>query len=192
MINILVRTSYRPKSFKILLDSIQNQTFKNIRIIIGYDDDRALSYIPKEIESIRLHKDLSKPFFYDNYCNVLKNLVKEGWFVFIDDDDILLDNTSLERLNKELKGKDGIICQFSRGGRLKPSNEQIKNHEIRRSKIGMPCLILHQSHKNMVDFDGSVGAADYTWIKKVSRKIKLKFVPIVLSYSHKRGYGTTE
>lgn len=192
MINILIRTSFRPNKFKLLVNSILNQTFKDIKVIVSYDNDEALSYIPNEFEKIKVSKNQVIPFFYDNYCNELKNLVNEGWFMFIDDDDVLLDHTTLERVYKEIKGKDGIICQFSRGGRIKPSDEQIKNREIRRSKIGMPCLILHHSHKNLVDFDGSVGAADYKWIKAVSRKVKLKFVPIVVVYSAKRSYGVTE
>jgi len=191
MLNILIRTSNRPKAFQCLLDSIASQTFKNIRLIVSYDNDIALTYVPEHIEKVKVFPS-SKPFFYDDYVNDLKSLVNEGWFVVIDDDEVLADNTCLERVYKELKGKDGLICQFSRNGRLKPSNESIKNREVRRSRVGMPCLLLHHSFKNLVDLDGSVGAADYTWIKTISRKVKLKFVPIVVAFAAKRGNGQME
>jgi hypothetical protein len=188
MINILIRTSYRPVAFKRLLDSIANQTFKNIRILVSYDDDRALSYIPEGIEKIRVYKT-EKLFWYDEYVNDLKELVTSGWFCVIDDEDWLIDNTALERVYKHLMGTSGLICQFSRGGRLKPSNEQIKNKHIVRGKIGMPCLFLHHSHKKAADLDGCRSASDFHWIKMVSRKVKLKFISEVVVYSEKRSYG---
>lgn len=191
MITILIRTSYRPVAFKRLLDSIYSQTFKGIRIIVSYDDERALSYIPESIEKVRVYKT-DRLFFYDDYVNNLKELVTDGWFCVIDDEDWIIDNTALERVYKHLIGSNGLVCQFSRGGILKPSNEQIKHKQIIRGNIGMPCLFLHHSHKKSADLDGSVGAADFHWIKKVSKRVKLKFVPIVVVYSAKRGYGQME
>lgn len=191
MINILIRTSYRPNGFKRLLESIESQTFKNVKLIVSYDDDRALSYIPENIEKVRVHKS-SKLFFYDDYVNDLKNLVTEGWFCVIDDEDYIIDNNALDRVYRHLKGSDGAIVQFSRNGRLKPSNEFIKAKQIRKGKIGMPCLFLHHSHKNLVNLDGSLPAADYTWIKEISKRIKLKFIQSIVVFSPHRSYGAME
>lgn len=191
MINILVRTSYRPELFKRAIDSIYGQTYSNFKIIVSYDDDRALEYIPDGFEKVRVYSDKTLPFFYDNYCNSLKELVTGGWFFFMDDDDILYDTNALQKLSKHLIGTCGIICQFNRNGKLKPSNELIRVRKIIRAKVGMPCLILHHSQKNVAHFDGSVGAADFHWIKAVSRKVRLKFVPIALVYADRRSNGST-
>lgn len=191
MINILIRTSYRPVLFRRMLDSVYAQSFKNYRIIVSYDDERALSYIPEGIEKIRVYNN-GQPLFFDWYCNTLKSMVTEGFFWFLDDDEYLADPKALEKIYRHLKGQSGVVCQLSRNGRLKPSNELIKGKRVVRSKIGTPCLFLHNSFKDIAGFDGSKGAADYWWIKAVSRNVRLKFVPIVVAYCDRRSNGAME
>lgn len=191
MINILIRTSYRPIGFAKTLESIHQQSYQNIRIIVSYDDERALSYIPDDIEKVRVYKH-DALFFYDNYANDLKDMVNSGWFFFLDDGDILAYPDALKDIRREVSKQNGLIVQFSRNGRLKPSNKLIKNRVIERSKIGMPCLVLWHKHKNLADFDGSVGASDYLWIKKVSQRVKLKFSPICLVHAGERDNGKME
>lgn len=188
LINLLVRTSYRKELFHRLLQSIKDQTHKNIRIIVSYDDERALEYIPEEVDKIRVYKIDSK-FGYDDYINSLKEQVTSGYFVAIDDDEVLASTDCLERICAQLKGQKGLICQFSRNGKLKPSNENIRKKQVLRAKIGMPCLVLHHSLKNIAHVDCTVGASDFHWIKAVSKKVKLKFVPIVLAFADRRGNG---
>lgn len=191
MINVLIRTSYRPYGFLNTLESIYQQSYKNVRIIVSYDDEKALNYIPDNVDKIRVHKH-DALFFYDNYCNKLKSQVTDGWFFFLDDGDVLSHPTILEALRSHLSTKHGTIVQFSRSGRLKPGSDLIKKAIIKRGKIGMPCLVLHHSMKNLVNIDGSVGAADYWWIKNISRKIKLKFVPLCLVHTGERHSGVME
>lgn len=191
MINILIRTSYRPIGFAKTLESIRQQSYKSVRIIVSYDDERALSYIPDDIENVRVYKT-GELFFYDSYCNILKSMVNSGWFFFLDDGDVLAYPDALKDVRREVSRQNGLIVQFSRNGRLKPSNKLIKNRVIERSKIGMPCLVLWHKHKNLVDFDGSVGASDYLWIKKVSQKVRLKFSPICLVHTGERDNGKME
>lgn len=189
LITALVRTSYRPELFKRCLDSIKSQTYTNMELIVSYDDERALEYIPADLKTIQVFKDLSKPFFYDEYVNQLKDEVKEGYFFVLDDDEVLSDTNCIMKISSHLKNSHGVICQFSRNGKLKPSNELIKQKRIMRSKVGMPCLFLHHSFKNIAHLNGSVGAADFTWIKEVSRKTQLKFVPIVVAFADRRSNG---
>lgn len=191
LINILVRTSYRPKQFKRMMDSITNQSYQNIRVICSYDDDRALSYIPESVEKIRVekHDDL---FFYDNYCNNLKELVNEGYFFFLDDSDYLKDSNVLMNLKQKLKGQIGLIVQMDRNGVLKPSNLHVQSRLIQRGKIGMPCLVAHHSIKGLANIDGSVGASDYIWIKKISRQKRLSFSKFVLVCTEERNNGEME
>lgn len=192
LISILIRTSYRPSLFNRCLESIKRQSHKNIRIVVSYDDERALSYIPEDIQKIQVQKDLSKPFFYDEYVNTLKNIVDSGYFFVLDDDEVLASDSCISDICKHLKGQVGLICQFSRNGRLKPSNELIKQKRVVRTKIGMPCLFLHHSVKNIAQLDGTHKAPDFKWIKDVSSKIRLKFVPIVVAFSDRRSYGQCE
>lgn len=192
LINILIRTSYRPVLFQRCLDSIKSQTHKSIRIIVSYDDDRALEYIPEGVDKIRVYKDASIPFWYDNYCNDLKKHVNSGFFMFLDDDDELASVKSIEIISKHLKDNYGLIGQFSRNGHLKPSSELIRRNQVKIGNIGMPCLVLHHSLKNVANFDGSVGAADYHWIKAVSKRVRLKFVALVIAFADRRSNGVLQ
>ena len=185
-ITLLIRCSHRPKGFARTYASIP----AGVSVICSYDDERALTYIPEHIQKVRVYKS-DKPFFYDEYTNTLKQLVTEGYFGFVDEGDVILPG-ALELLKKHLKGSNGVICQFKRGAKIKPSTQLIRNKQILRTKIGMPCLFLHHSFKNVADFDGSVGAADYHWIKDISRKVKLKFIPLPVVYAEKRDNGAIE
>lgn len=190
-INILVRTGYRPVQFKRMMDSITSQTYDNIRVICSYDDDRALSYIPDSVDKVKVEKG-PELFFYDNYCNDLKKMVEDGYFFFLDDSDYLQNETVIERLVPFLKGNVGLVVQMDRKGTLKPSNDHINSRLIHRAQIGMPCLVAHNSLNLIADFDGSVGAADYTWIKTLSRKRRLSFKKFVLVCTEDRNNGKME
>lgn len=192
MLTILIRTSYRPVLFKRLLDSIYAQTHQDFKIIVSYDNDLALSYIPDNIQKIKVFPDKSLAFPYDAYVNELKALVTEGFFIVIDDDEFLYDCNAFRSLQRHLKGSGGIVVQMNRSGRLKPSNEFIRDGRILMGKIGMPCLVLHHSLKSLVDLDASVGASDYHWIKSISKKIRLKFIPLAIAYCDRRSNGVME
>lgn len=192
LINILIRTSYRPEQFARCLESIAGQTYRNIRIVIGYDDDRAQEYIPDELEQYYMAGDPALPYFYDTYCNRLKELVTDGWFLFLDDDDVLTSPTVLRELSEHLSGPhEAIICQFLRNGVPKPRNNYIKNRIIAEGKIGLPCLVLHSKHREVGALDGDK-AGDYRYIKYVTSLVNTKFIALPLVSASPRGYGQME
>ena len=184
-INILIRTSYRPESFKRALASVKCQTHKNIRIIVSYDNHNALKYIPEDIQKIRVFRGQGK-YFYDEYCNILKSLVTEGYFMFLDDDDILSSPDIIERLLPLLSPEHGQLVQLKRNSTICPNSISFSS-----GKIGMPCLILHHSHKGLADITVD-GAGDYVWINKVSKLLPLKFEPLIVVESFNRGNGKLE
>lgn len=179
LINILIRTSNRRGGFLRCLDSVVRQSYPNIRIIIGYDNDKALDYIPNGLEAVFVSADRGLPFFYDCYINQLKELVLEGYFFCLDDDDILRSNILGEL---PLTGP-GLIVQLQRGDYIVPKGLNFKTHHI-----GMPCLILHHSLKNIANV-GGYGAGDSYWIRDVLNQIDLPFVPLVVVESFSRGHG---
>lgn len=185
-ITLLIRCSYRPQGFARTLASIPT----GVKVICSYDDGRALSYIPEHIPKVRVYKS-DRKFFYDDYCNTLKAIVTSGYFAFLDEGDTIIPG-SLPTLWLNLKGSAGVICQFNRGGRLKPPAPLIRTRQVVRTKIGMPCLFLHHTYKAVADLDGSVGAADYRWIKAVSRKVGLKFLALPVVYASRRDKGAME
>jgi len=181
-ITILIRTrSGRGKQLAKCLQSITEQTYKNYEVIIGSDYGLPNSLIL--IPNLSLGN-----YFYNDYCNVLKNEVTDGYFFFLDDDDVLVDNKSLERISNSLN-ENGLICQMKRGnGIKKPSNEMIDKKIINMGKIGMPCLVLHSKHKDIADITAT-SCGDFDWIKSVSEQVELNFTKEVLVYSEKRNFG---
>jgi len=184
MITILVRTSNRPTLFKRMFESVINQTFTDWRMIVSYDNHEAndylINYLPHYYGRVRaypVNPDKKFPMFYDLYCNDLKEQVTDGWFFFLDDDDFLVNKFALETISKRLVEDRGLICQFMRNRKPKPNKQLMDLKQIIRGKIGMPCLFLHAKYKNIADLDGQV-AGDYRWIKEVSEKIPVDFVPI--------------
>lgn len=189
LINVLIRTSNRPQLFIRCLASIQNQTYRNIRIIVGYDNDQAVNYVPSFIETIPVHANKGIPFYYDLYCNQLKKYVDEGWFMFLDDDDFLHSPTVLQDISAHMNGEhEAIICQFLRKGTPKPATSRIERRQIIEGKIGLPCLLLHSKHKGLSGLDGYAGG-DYRYILSVAQMVKTLFVPMVVVETDRRSMG---
>jgi glycosyltransferase involved in cell wall biosynthesis len=196
LINILIRNKYRPQEFERCINSVLKQEYKNWRVIIASDSDRgkeqADSYVEERgrwIESYGLsvsqHVLYELPCYYNLYLNEMMQLVTDGYMLALDNDDYLIDPQALSRIVPHLTG-DGIICQFLRNGRPKPNDRLIRERRIERGRIGGGCLILHSKHKEVAQWDGEKGA-DYRYIKAVSEKVQLEFVPIVVQVAGNGG-----
>lgn len=179
LINILIRTSNRPNEFKRCLKSIVSQSYPNIRIIIGYDNPKALEYIPEPLEKVFVSADRSLPYWYDNYCNDLKSLVTDGWFCWVDDDDIL----NPDILKDIVLDAPVVLVQLQRQNNIVP-----KGVDFTRGNVGMPCVLVHHSLKEIAHVQ-STGAGDFFYIKDLKEKVGLKFQPIIMVYSFGRGLG---
>lgn len=192
LINILIRTSNRPEQFARCLESIRSQTYKNVNLLVGTDRASAVKYIPKGIMAIFVNADNSIPYFYDLYCNELKEKVADGWFFFLDDDDTLADPTVLQQLVEHLTGQhEAIICQMLRNGVPKPADNYIRKKVIWEGKIGLPCLVLHSKHKALSGLDG-YKAGDFRYIKEVTDQVPTKFITLPLVNAGVRGHGKME
>lgn len=187
LINILIRTSNRPDPFWRCIHSVEKQTHKSIRIIIGYDNDVARSYIPSKYEAFKMPINGLQSYYWNLHCNQLKELVTDGWFFFLDDDDFLYGETVLESIAAKLTDPEsGVICQMLRKGRPKPPADFIENKKIVKGKIGAPCLFLHHSKKDVAYWDGDK-AADYRWIKDVEKVLPLRFYQTVVVQTGNNG-----
>jgi hypothetical protein len=101
-INILTRTHDRAEYFNICRESILNQTYSNINWIVGTDVD--CPYYPSAIrlmkEPIAIKpKNIPDGQYYapwNWYLNILGTNIKEGWVMYLDDDDIFTNNDALQ------------------------------------------------------------------------------------------------
>lgn len=193
LINILIRTSNRQALFARCIKSIRDQTYKNVKIIVGFDSCQA-TYLHDydDIENVAVYKSVDRPFYYDLYCNDLVTHVKNGWFFFLDDDDFLHSPNVLEKLSYYFTGNhDAIICQFLRNGLPKPSRSYIKNGIVRDGHIGLPSLILKAEHANLLHLDG-YKSGDYRAILNITQKVRTKFIELVVVETDRRSHGNME
>ena len=125
LINILIRNTYRPTSFKKCINSILLQTCQNYKIIMCYDDKNCLEYLNeyKNNTKIEIFKatevDRNQKAFYNLYCNQLLDKVHEGWIIFLDDDDMLATPDVLKTITLLLNNtNDLLFWKFKRPDRL--------------------------------------------------------------------------
>ncbi len=186
LINILTRTSGRPKGFKKCRESIEGQTFQNIRHIVSYDNSEDLTYlseydlekvsVKKKTFSARYAKKGRKEDFkpYNLYCNELLKTVKEGWIVFLDDDDMLLNKTVLEELVEKIKevNQDTLLIWQTRypDGRLLPDAKIFQQKKIQFQQIDTACFAIHSRYRKAVKWSAWRGA-DFKYVEKISTVI---------------------
>ena len=101
LVNVLTRTSGRPKFFYCNWVSIQQQDYPRVRHLVSYDDQETWEYLQEyvgrgrcggveAIEVERIPLEGGDHFPYNLYMNRLQAEIEEGWVMFLDDDDIFL------------------------------------------------------------------------------------------------------
>ena len=177
-INILIRTCGRKELFLRCLQSVTDQNYPNLRVIVSIDRD--IDYVPDWCESIRVYPSAPGPYFYDAYSNDLKSMVSEGWFMFLDDDDTLAPDC----LNKLQLNAPAILVQINHMGRIIPTKLSTD-----LGSVGMPSLVLHHSLKGLYDFapKNQLDHNDVSWINAVKSNVSLSWQPIVLAVIDRKG-----
>ena len=175
LINILTRSGKREQCFNNLAKSIKNQTYKNIRHIISNDNPQC-KYLHNKNNVVNVKK-LKKYNInhcpYNLYLNNLKNKVKKGWIIILDDDSKLIDNTFIERLVyqiKKLKKHKAIIPI--------PNIFGSKNFDInliKYKRLDMTNIAFH--HSVNIDFSEACGG-DFIFFKKLLEKNLVKYIKI--------------
>jgi len=120
IVNILVRTSNRPKFFENCICSILKQNYKNINIFVSIDNkqnDYTVKY-PVYPVFVDRKRDI-KPIFNDVnygtifpsnlYFNEMYKFVKNGLIMFLDDDDILNSENDIDKIVSEYKKGNELI-----------------------------------------------------------------------------------
>ena len=186
LINILTRTSGRPNGFRKCRESIQNQTYKNIRHIVCYDSSEDLKYLSKfEVDYFKVNKGKRWRFFglrknkpgykpYNLYCNKLLRKVKRGWIMFLDDDDMLLHDEVIKIVVEAINQKNNntlLIWQTRYpDGSLLPKKEGFESRKISYMNIDTACFAFHSDYKKTAKWDSYVGA-DFRFISELANSI---------------------
>ncbi|MAM22099.1 MAG: hypothetical protein CL817_00010 [Croceibacter sp.] len=183
LINILTRTSLRPNGFNLCYESVKNQSYSNIKHIISYDDDRCLEYLKgKFIKSFKVNTQVNQLKIgsrdedgnvyspHNLYCNELLEKVDDGWVMFLDDDDRLMNDSVISNIVCKIKEDDFKTLYLWQmrypNGKLKPSSSQLRNKDLPINSIGSPCFLFHSSLIGDFFWD-EYKRSDYRFFKKL-------------------------
>lgn len=179
-LSILVRTHKRPDAVRRCLDSLNNQVKKNFEIILisDYRGDKVEELVKEYPDLSFKIKHIENPVEYvacGLYFNRSKSLVKSDYVIFIDDDDVVLDETyteTLERIatNSRKKSVAVIIskAQFP-NGKIVPNKAVWEQYPV-ECKINTLNFCVKNELFQEVDWIPGPHD-DYFFISAVSKKI---------------------
>jgi GT2 family glycosyltransferase len=105
LVNFLVRTSGRPRSFARALRSIASAGLSRYRVLVSVDTDETEEYVRAHgpgVHCVVRHewspKENRYHAPYNLYMNSLLEKVEDGWVVFLDDDNVLDSGGGLKRV----------------------------------------------------------------------------------------------
>ena len=214
-INILTRTSNRPIGFSKCKNSIKNQTYKKINHIVSYDNDEDLKYLNNCSKKIKINRNniavkewLKNPLAYclnDNprfwyhpsnlYCNYLLKEVKEGWIMFLDDDDMLYNDSVIQNVVNNIVDEDTLLIWKMRypTGRCLPDEKSFEQKQIRIGGIGSPCFLFNQKYIKYSQWD-EYKCSDFRFLEKLYNVIPNKkwINEVFIQLNNEGGYAKRE
>lgn len=196
-LTIITRTSARPNQFIRLVKSIAKQSYKNIFHLVLCDNPIAYKYASQTLihhyHTIGIQFAINtvlrtspNPGFYNLYLNHGITQVNNGYILFVDDDDYLVNDTCIERFwNHPKPGKGFYIIQYLRGERAKPkplyfpkiTYKAGDTFPIVLGKIGGSAVIFQPRHAQNARWDDKLGG-DYRFIRQLAANNDYTFIPI--------------
>jgi glycosyltransferase involved in cell wall biosynthesis len=206
LINIVTRTSNRPKGFKKNIENIKNQTYDKINHIIITDDDNSEKYIKDNGVENFIRVDREKIIKNDNsinpntgrysphnlYFNEILDYLVEGWVIYLDDDDRFTTNNVVENIANVISQNDDDTLIYWRmvysNGRFLPL-DMSKNKKPILGGIGGSCFTFNVKYKSHAIWDGWK-CSDFRVINKLHNIIPKKvWVPKNFIYVPSAGLG---
>lgn len=186
LINILIRTHRRPNYFSLCMESINKQTYPNIRVYVGHHDYQTDKYlIPYKVTSVQYpsfsekirpksnDNNFGRPFPSNSYLNNLTEQVKEGWVILLDDDDRFTSPTAIDEIVSKFKNKNTLVSwRIKAMNRIIPSDENWTKEPVPKDISGITlCTPAHviKSHKFEPYRLGDFRLAKFAW--KLTNKV---------------------
>jgi hypothetical protein len=181
-INILTRTNKRPHLFRRCVDSINSQTYKNIKHIVSVHNEESYEYATDSCDHVVMVKEkMGAPQYgnnyepYNLYINRLLDEVKEGYIMFLDDDDFFTSTNSLEKIVPHLE-EDGLLTWLvDCAGKVTPDKGAVMAPVLIPTCITASSFIFHSKHKWAAKWD-AVRGADYRCAQRLSWLLGYKWL----------------
>lgn len=207
LINILTRTSNRPNGFKMNVECVKNQTYKNINHIVCTDDENSIKYITELGYKDFIFIDKEEMVINDNsinpntgvfsphnlYLNKMMEYVKTGWIIYLDDDDRFTELDVVEKIVNIINKYDEDHLIYWRmvysDGKFLPI-DMSDNKEPVINNIGGSCLTFNAKYKNFAVWD-SWKCSDFRVIQQLHKHIPNKvWVPENFVFVPEQGMGS--
>tara|TARA_R110000772_G_scaffold163069_1_gene274190 strand:- start:490 stop:1122 length:633 start_codon:yes stop_codon:yes gene_type:complete len=205
MINVITRTHNRPNGYKQNKDMLVKNglniltPFNGVNHIVITDDENSVNYIDGDYVFMEKKIEPTTPKAigavnwrpYNLYFNQIKHKLKEGWIMYVDDDDRLYDETTLYKILDiiDKNNEDTLIyfqMEYSNGNRLPVDNW---NGIPRINQIGGSCFIFHTKYYDDAVWDEWSGG-DFRVIEKLNNIIPNKiFIQKPMVYINSIGGG---
>lgn len=201
LVTVIIITRNRKILLKRAVDSVLNQTYKNIEVIIvdGASTDGTDELI-KQIKDdrmtyIRQNENVEPRISID----IAFNQSKGDYICFLDDDDEYLQDKILKQVDgfRELSNEYGLIYCWAEyiddrdNSSIRIINSTLRGNifleQIERQSIGgTPCIMIRRGIYN--EFNGWNKqlnyVADWEFITRISRKYKVEVIPEILVKVH--------
>jgi hypothetical protein len=189
LVNVLTRTHNRPENFKICRESIIRQTYKNINHIVGTDTEcsyyDAIKVSPQVVQQPQLMPEYrTYPAPWNLYLNELGKLVKDGWIIHLDDDDMFSNQNAIKIIVNNVDNNDQILLwrvniNLNNNSWIVPSNEAF-GRRIEAGNFSGIGMMFHSKHLP-VDW-GSWSYGDFRVASQLlAKKLKPKWIDLILT-----------
>ena len=184
VINVLTRTFKRPESFKKCRESVVNQTYcqgsekfndrtMKINHIVGSEEE--CDYYP----AVKLSKKEGKFLPWNLHLNDLGKLVKTGYVMYLDDDDMFMSPTSVREIVDEIVDEDTLLIWKVRISTWTAPNDKHFGKVIKKGQVSGIGILFHSKHLPVPW--KAMPAGDFHVIEYLSKKLKVKWVNKVLT-----------
>jgi len=174
ILNILTRTYKRPVSFADCRTSILSQTYANINHIVGspiscsYYPDAMIFETPKTTKrSVNL------------YMHELAKTIKDGWVMYLDDDDKFMSETSAAEIMSEIEHDNQLLLWRVKIGKIIVPADQYFGRTIKQGHISGIGFAFHSKHLPAPWDAGH--ASDHRVIKHFADFLEVKWIDKILT-----------
>ena len=199
IINILTRTSNRPKFFDINYNSVKSQIVDSnviINHIVSYDDPTTFEYVDKyndiiKVPVIKQNFTSMKTFPFNLYFNELHKYVKDGFIIYLDDDDTFYDNNSLQKIIPYLDINKILFWQVQFSNKIIPSVSLILSKSVSKNNCPSNSFSFHYSLLNKYNILWKpIRGGDYIFIHNLYKKHKnCRWINLIITKVPSSGVG---
>jgi len=189
-LNIIIRTSGRPKAFNMCIKSVEAQTYPNVNIVVITDSEDGKTYTRGHnarhihIDNIvydstpKEDKSYGRSFKSNLYVKHALEHIHKEYVMVLNDDDMFASKDSAKIIMENVSENELLVWKLKYVNKEIPSESFGK--EIKLYDIDSNCFAHHIKHKGLTDWS-EWKRADFRTAKKLSENINVRWIDAVLT-----------